>query len=187
VEEITQMIDCIDLSHPHGDRDKAMIEMLYGCGLRVSELITLRINDLYFNDGFIRVIGKGNKERLVPVGALSIKAVDIYLEHHRNKIVAKEGDQEILFLNHRKGRLSRSAIFDLIKKLAQKVGVKKNISPHSLRHSFATHLMERGAGIRSVQDMLGHVSILTTEIYTHLDRSFLKETVELYHPRYGRK
>jgi len=187
VEEITQMIDCIDLSHPHGDRDKAMIEMLYGCGLRVSELITLRINDLYFNDGFIRVIGKGNKERLVPVGALSIKAVDIYLEHHRNKIIAKEGDQEILFLNHRKGRLSRSAIFDLIKKLAQKVGVKKNISPHSLRHSFATHLMERGAGIRSVQDMLGHVSILTTEIYTHLDRSFLKETVELYHPRYGRK
>ena len=187
VEEITQMIDCIDLSHPHGDRDKAMIEMLYGCGLRVSELITLRINDLYFNDGFIRVIGKGNKERLVPVGALIIKAVDIYLQHHRNKINAKKGDQEILFLNHRKGRLSRSAIFDLIKKLAQKVGVKKNISPHSLRHSFATHLMERGAGIRSVQDMLGHASISTTEIYTHLDRSFLRETVELYHPRYGKQ
>jgi len=185
VEEINSMINCIDLSHPHGDRDKAMIEMLYGCGLRVSELITLRINDLYFNDGFIRVIGKGDKERLIPVGALSIKAVKLYLEHHRNKTDAKKGDKEILFLNHRKGRLSRAAIFDLIKKLAQQAGIKKNISPHSLRHSFATHLMEGGANIRSVQEMLGHVSISTTEIYTHLDRSFLKETLERYHPRGG--
>ena len=186
VEEISQMIDSIDLSHPHGDRDKAMIEMLYGCGLRVSELITLRINDLYLNDGFIRVIGKGDKERLVPVGALSIKAVKIYIEHHRNKIKSKKGDEEILFLNHRKGRLSRAAIFDLIKKLAQQVGIKKNISPHSLRHSFATHLMEGGASIRHVQEMLGHVSISTTEIYTHLDRSFLKQTLEKYHTRYGK-
>jgi len=185
LEEVTQMIDSIDLSHLHGNRDKAMIEMLYGCGLRVSELITLRINDLYFDDGFIRVIGKGDKERLVPVGALSIKAVSLYLDYHRLKTVAKKGDQEILFLNHRRGRLSRAAIFDLIKKLAQQVGIKKNISPHSLRHSFATHLMEGGANIRSVQEMLGHVSISTTEIYTHLDRSFLKETLEMYHPRYG--
>jgi len=151
----------------------------------VSELITLRINDLYFNDGFIRVIGKGDKERLVPVGALSIKAVNLYLDHHRLKTVAKKGNQEILFLNHRRGRLSRAAIFDLIKKLAQQIGIKKNISPHSLRHSFATHLVEGGANIRSVQEMLGHVSISTTEIYTHLDRSFLKETLEMYHPRYG--
>ena len=185
IKEVSQMINCIDLSHPHGDRDKAMIEMLYGCGLRVSELITLRINDLYFNDGFIRVIGKGDKERLVPVGKLSIKAVNLYLNHHRLKTEAKKGDQEILFLNHRSGRLSRAAIFDLIKKLAQQVGIKKNISPHSLRHSFATHLMEGGANIRSVQEMLGHASISTTEIYTHLDRSFLKETLEQYHPRYN--
>ena len=185
VEEISKMIDSIDLSHPHGDRDKAMIEMLYGCGLRVSELTALRINDLYFDDGFIRVIGKGDKERLVPVGALSIKAVTIYLEHHRNKLQAKKGDQEILFLNHRKGHLSRAAIFDLIKKLARQAGIEKNISPHTLRHSFATHLMERGAGIRSVQEMLGHASISTTEIYTHLDRRFLGETLERYHPRYG--
>ncbi|MCL2510433.1 MAG: site-specific tyrosine recombinase XerD [Bacteroidales bacterium] len=187
IEEVAQMIDSIDLSHPHGDRDKAMVEMLYGCGLRVSELITLRINDLYFDDGFIRVIGKGNKERLVPVGALSIKAVNLYLDYHRLKTIAKKSDREILFLNHRRGRLSRAAIFDLIKKLAQKVGIKKNISPHSLRHSFATHLMEGGANIRSVQDMLGHASISTTEIYTHLDRSFLKETLERYHPRYGKR
>jgi integrase/recombinase XerD len=187
VEEIGKMIDGIDLSHPHGDRDKAMIEMLYGCGLRVSELITLRINDLYFDDGFIRVIGKGDKERLVPMGGLSIKAVNIYLEHHRLKMIAKKGDKEILFLNHRKGRLSRAAIFALIKKLAQQAGIEKNISPHSLRHSFATHLMEGGANIRSVQEMLGHASISTTEIYTHLDRSFLKKTLEEYHPRYGRR
>jgi len=186
-EEISKMIDSIDLSHPQGDRDKAMIEMLYGCGLRVSELITLRINDLHFDDGFIRVIGKGDTERLVPVGALCIKAVTIYLDNHRNKIHAKKGDQEILFLNHRKGRLSRAAIFDLIKKLARQAGIKKNISPHTLRHSFATHLMERDAGIRSVQEMLGHVSISTTEIYTHLDRRFLKETLEQYHSRYGER
>ena len=185
IDEVTKMIDAIDLSHPYGDRDKAMVEMLYGCGLRVSELVTLRINDLYFDDGFIRVLGKGDKERLVPVGALSIKAVNIYLEHHRNNLYAKKGDNDILFLNHRKGRLSRSAVFDLVKKLALQVGIKKNISPHTLRHSFATHLMERGANIRSVQDMLGHVSISTTEIYTHLGCSFLKETVERFHPRYG--
>jgi integrase/recombinase XerD len=185
VEEISKMIDCIDLSHPHGDRDKAMIEILYGCGLRVSELITLRINDLYLNDGFIRVIGKGNKERLVPVGALSIEAVTTYLAHHRKHMQAQKGSQEILFLNHRNKRLSRAAIFDLIKKLAWQAGIKKNISPHSLRHSFATHLMEGGANIRSIQDMLGHASISTTEIYTHLDRSFLTETLEQYHPRYG--
>ncbi|MCL2041470.1 MAG: site-specific tyrosine recombinase XerD [Bacteroidales bacterium] len=185
-EEISKMIDVIDLSHPHGDRDKAMIEILYGCGLRVSELTALRIKDLYFDDGFVRIIGKGDKERLVPAGALSIKAVNIYLEHHRNKLHAKKGDGEILFLNHRKGRLSRAAIFDLIKKLAQQAGIEKNISPHTLRHSFATHLMEGGANIRSVQEMLGHASISTTEIYTHLDRTFLKETLEQYHPRYGR-
>jgi len=187
VEEINKMINCIDLSHLHGDRDKAMIEMLYGCGLRVSELTTLRISDLYFDDGFIRVIGKGNKERLVPVGSLSIKAVNIYMEYHRNKLNAKKGDNDILFLNHRRGRLSRAAIFDLIKRLAVQAGIKKNISPHTLRHSFATHLIENGANIRSVQEMLGHKSISTTEIYTHLDCSFLKKTVEEYHPRYGGK
>jgi len=186
VEEIFKMIDSIDLSHPQGDRDKAMIEMLYGCGLRVSELVTLRINDLYFDDGFIRVLGKGDKERLVPVGALSIKAVTLYVDNHRSKLQAKKGDQEILFLNHRKGRLSRAAIFALIKRLAQQAGIEKNISPHTLRHSFATHLMEGGAGIHAVQSMLGHASITTTEIYTHVDRRFLKETVEKYHPRYGK-
>lgn len=187
IMEIDAMISAIDLSLPYGTRDKAMMELLYGCGLRVSELITLRINDLYFDDGFIRVIGKGNKERLIPVGLPAEKAVNLYLDNDRRRVEAKKGDREILFLNHRKGRLSRAAIFDLTKRLAVQAGIRKNVSPHSLRHSFATHLMEGGADIRSVQEMLGHASISTTEIYTHLNRTYLRETLEQYHPRYAKK
>ncbi|MDR0364515.1 MAG: site-specific tyrosine recombinase XerD [Bacteroidales bacterium] len=187
IKDIDAMIKAIDLSHLHGTRDKAIMEMLYGCGLRVSELVALRINDLYFNDGFVRIIGKGNKERLVPVGEPAKKAVNLYLKYIRLSLQPQKGDAEILFLNHRNGRLSRAAIFDLTKKLAMQAGIRKRVSPHSLRHSFATHLMEGGADIRSVQEMLGHASITTTEIYTHLDRTYLRETLEQFHPRYGKK
>lgn len=186
VDEVEKMLSVIDLSQPFGARDKAMVELLYGCGLRVSELVNLRINNLYFNDHFIRVFGKGDKERLVPVGGAAIRAVTIYLDNFRKQIEAKKGDTDTLFLNRFRGKLSRAAVFDLIKKLAWEAGIKKNISPHSLRHSFATHLMEGGADIRAVQEMLGHASITTTEIYTHMDRSFLKGTLEQYHPRYGK-
>ncbi len=184
VEEIDRMIQAIDLSRPDGHRNKALLEILYGCGLRVSESVSLRITDLYFNDGFIRVIGKGNKERLIPIGQTAVRAITIYLEEtRRHQTIMKEA-KDILFINKRGGKLSRVMVFKIIKDLAAKCGIHKTISPHTLRHSFATHLVEGGADLRAVQEMLGHESITTTEIYTHLDRRYLRDTIISYHPRY---
>lgn len=184
IEEINQIIDAIDLSKPEGTRNKAIIETLYGCGLRVSELCDLKISCLYFNEGFIRVIGKGDKERLVPIGNTAEKNINIYVHEIRNKIDIKKGNEDFVFLNRRGARLSRIMIFNIIKDYAAKAGIRKIISPHTFRHSFATHLIEGGADLRAVQEMLGHESITTTEIYTHLDRTFLKEAIILHHPRY---
>jgi integrase/recombinase XerD len=183
IEEINRIIDAIDLSKPEGTRNKAILETLYGCGLRVSEVISLRISNLYFNEGFIKIKGKGNKERLVPIGNTTIKYINIYLENIRFHSAVKKDNSDILFLNKRSGSLSRVMIFLIIKDLAKKAGLKKTISPHTFRHSFATHLIEGGANLRAVQEMLGHESITTTEIYTHLDRDFLRETILSYHPR----
>lgn len=182
-EEIDQIVNEIDMSLPEGERNRAIIETLYGCGLRVSELINLKITDIYFREMFVKVIGKGNKERLVPIGNIAIKFINLYLENSRNKVQPKKNDEDILFLNRRGGRLSRTMIFLIVKNLGEKAGIRKNISPHTFRHSFATHLVEGGADLRAVQEMLGHVSIITTEIYTHLDREYLKSTIQLYHPR----
>jgi integrase/recombinase XerD len=182
-EEIEKIISFIDLSKPEGERNKAMIEVLYGCGLRVSELVNLQLSNVYFNDKFIRIIGKGNKERLVPVGNAVLKQINNYLEHSRNHITPKPGCEDILFLNRRGAQLTRVMIFTIIKELAIKAGIKKNISPHTFRHSFATHLVEGGADLRAVQEMLGHESITTTEIYTHLDRTYLQQTIAQFHPR----
>jgi integrase/recombinase XerD len=184
IEEINQIVAVIDLSKPEGTRNKAIIETLYGCGLRVSELCDLKISCLYFNEGFIRVIGKGDKERLVPVGNIAEKNINIYISEIRNKMTIKKGNEDFVFLNRRGARLSRIMIFNIIKDYTQKAGIHKTISPHTFRHSFATHLIEGGADLRAVQEMLGHESISTTEIYTHLDRSFLKETILQHHPRY---
>jgi integrase/recombinase XerD len=161
-----------------------MLEVLYSCGLRVTELVNLKISQLYFDVGFIRAIGKGNKERLVPVGSSAVKYVKIYLKNIRVHIPVKPGSEDIVFLNRRGGKLSRVMIFLVIKELTQKAGIRKNISPHTFRHSFATHLVEGGADLRAVQEMLGHESITTTEIYTHLDRNFLRKTLEKYHPAF---
>ncbi len=184
VTEINTIIEAIDLSTPEGTRNKAIIETLYGCGLRVSELCDLKISGLYFNEGFIRVIGKGDKERLIPIGSIAEKNISIYLQEIRNKIEIKKGQEDFVFLNRRGSRLSRVMIFNIIKEYTLKAGIHKHISPHTFRHSFATHLIEGGADLRAVQEMLGHESITTTEIYTHLDRSFLKETILHHHPRY---
>jgi integrase/recombinase XerD len=183
-EEIENMIAQIDLSKPEGGRNKAMLELLYSCGLRVSELVNLKISQLYFDVGFIRVIGKGDKERLVPVGRIAEKYVKIYLKDIRVHIPVKLGNEDIVFLNRRGSKLSRVMIFLIIKELAQKTGIKKTISPHTFRHSFATHLVEGGADLRAVQEMLGHESITTTQIYTHLDRNFLRKTLEQFHPAF---
>ncbi len=183
VEEIDQLINSIDLSKPEGERNKAILETLYGCGLRVSELVNIRISNLFFNEGFIRVSGKGNKERLVPVGRIAQKHILIYMEAVRSHQDIKKGYEDTLFLNRRGSRLTRVMIFTIIKKLALKIGLKKTISPHTFRHSFATHLVEGGADLRAVQEMLGHESITTTEIYTHLDREYLRSTILQYHPR----
>jgi len=182
-EEITKILDTIDLSQPEGERNKTMLEVLYACGLRVSELTELKYSNIYFDEGFVRVIGKGNKERLVPIGPKTLARIKIYLEHSRSQIKIKHGAEDILFLNRRGNKLSRVMIFTIIKNLVIKAGIEKNISPHTFRHSFATHLVERGADLRAVQEMLGHESITTTEIYTHLDRKYLKETILKYHPR----
>lgn len=179
--EISKMIDAIDLSKPEGHRNKAIIETIYGCGLRVSEAVTLKISDLFFNDGFIRVKGKGNKERLIPIGKHAMKAINYYFEDRKKLKIAKE-DEDILFLNRRGKHLTRAMIFTIIKQLVIITGIKKTISPHTLRHSFATHLVEGGADLRAVQEMLGHASITTTEIYTHLDQRFLRKTLEKFHP-----
>jgi len=183
VEEIDLLIGAIDLSKPEGERNKAMLVTLYGCGLRVSELINIKLSNLYFNDGFLRVTGKGNKERLVPIGSVAQKFIMIYLESGRPHINIRKGFEDFLFLNRRGARLSRVMIFTIIKNLALATGLKKTVSPHTFRHSFATHLVEGGADLRAVQEMLGHESITTTEIYTHLDREYLRSTIIQYHPR----
>jgi integrase/recombinase XerD len=181
VEEIDRMIAVIDLSLPGGHRNKAIIETLYGCGLRVSELVGLRLTDIHYGEGFITVTGKGNKQRLVPISNKALKEIDIY-KGDRNSL-KKIYDGNIVFLNRRGRKLTRAMIFTIIKDLAARAGIRKKISPHTFRHSFATHLIEGGADLRAVQEMLGHESILTTEIYTHIDRSFLRDTLMMFHPR----
>lgn len=186
-EEIEQIIAQIDLSKPEGTRNKAMLETLYSCGLRVSELINIRRSHLYLDIGFIRVIGKGDKERLIPIGSSAIKHLQIYLQEIRPKLPEKKGNEDIVFLNRRGGQLSRVMVFYIIKELAIKAEIRKIISPHTFRHSFATHLVEGGADLRAVQEMLGHESITTTEIYTHLDRNFLRDTLNRFHPGFKNK
>lgn len=183
VSEIDEMEAAIDLSKPEGHRNKAMLETMYSCGLRVSELVNLKISNLYFNEGFVRVVGKGNKERLVPMGSKSVKELQLYLTHHRTLVEVQKGHEDVVFLNSRGKGLSRVMVFLIIKGLAKKIGLTKQISPHTFRHSFATHLIEGGADLRAVQEMLGHESILTTEIYTHIDREFLREAIIRFHPR----
>jgi integrase/recombinase XerD len=183
LEDINKLIAAVDLSTPEGQRNKAILETLYSCGLRVSELVNLRISGLYFNDEFIKVTGKGDKERLVPIGSVAIKQINIYKDEIRNHIPVKKESEDILFLNRRGGKLSRVMIFNIIKQLAFKIQLKKHISPHTFRHSFATHLIEGGADLRAVQEMLGHESITTTEIYTHLDREYLRSAIIQFHPR----
>ncbi|MFL5774124.1 MAG: site-specific tyrosine recombinase XerD [Flavisolibacter sp.] len=185
-EEIENLINHIDLSTPEGTRNKAIIETMYSCGLRVSEVVNLKLSQLYLDVGFIRVIGKGNKERLVPIGDSAIKYINIYRIAVRDQQLISIGEEDILFLNRRGKRLSRVMIFLIIKDLVAKAQIDKNISPHTFRHSFATHLVEGGADLRAVQEMLGHESITTTEIYTHLDREFLRKTLEKFHPGYGK-
>ncbi len=185
-EEIENIIVQIDLSKPEGGRNKAMLETLYSCGLRVSELVELKISCLYLDVGFVRVIGKGNKERLVPIGSDAIKFIKIYKEDIRVHIAIKKGQEDILFLNRRGSKLTRVMIFLIIKELAKKAHVTKTISPHTFRHSFATHLVEGGADLRAVQEMLGHDSITTTEIYTHLDREYLRDTLQQFHPAFAK-
>jgi integrase/recombinase XerD len=181
-EEIEVLINNIDLSTPEGGRNKAILETLYSCGLRVSEVVNLKLSQLYFDVGFIRVVGKGNKERLVPIGSSAIKYINIYRQNIRVHLPVQKGEEDILFLNRRGKRLTRVMIFLIIKDLAKKADIKKNISPHTFRHSFATHLVEGGADLRAVQEMLGHESITTTEIYTHLDREYLRKTLQQFHP-----
>jgi integrase/recombinase XerD len=181
-EEIELVISMVDQSKAEGVRNKAILETLYSCGLRVSELISLRKSNLYLDIGFIRVIGKGNKERLIPIGSEATKHIQIYQQQVRVHISPSKGSEDILFLNRRGSALSRVMVFYIIKELTLKAGIKKSISPHTFRHSFATHLVEGGADLRAVQEMLGHESITTTEIYTHLDRSFLRETLNKFHP-----
>ena len=183
-EEIESIISQIDLSKPEGGRNKAILETLYSCGLRVTELVNLRISCLFLDVGFVRVIGKGDKERLVPIGSEAIKYINIYKNDIRVHIAIKPGQEDYLFLNRRGSKLTRVMIFLMLKELARKAGITKNISPHTFRHSFATHLVEGGADLRAVQEMLGHESITTTEIYTHLDREFLRDTLHQFHPAF---
>ncbi|RYE29653.1 MAG: site-specific tyrosine recombinase XerD [Sphingobacteriaceae bacterium] len=181
--EIDALIAAIDLSKPDGIRNKTMLEVLYSCGLRVTELITLKISNLYLEDDFVKILGKGSKERLVPIGEQGQKMLRIYLTEVRVHLDIKKGQEDYVFLSKRGATLSRVMVFMIVKALAEKIGLKKSISPHTFRHSFATHLIEGGADLRAVQDMLGHESITTTEIYTHLDREYLRETIIQYHPR----
>ncbi len=183
-EEIEKMIAEIDLSKPEGGRNKAILETMYSCGLRVSEVVNLKISNLFPDVGFIKVLGKGDKERLVPIGSSAVKYINIYRKDIRVHITVQPGNDDILFLNRRGSKLSRVMIFLIIKELAGKAGISKNISPHTFRHSFATHLVEGGADLRAVQEMLGHESITTTEIYTHLDREFLRNTLHKFHPAF---
>jgi integrase/recombinase XerD len=181
-DEIETIIEQIDLSTPEGTRNKAILETMYSCGLRVSELVNLKLSQLFLDVGFVRVFGKGNKERLVPIGSSAVKYINIYRNTVRVHQTIQPGEEDILFLNRRGRRLTRVMIFLIIKELVKKAGIRKNISPHTFRHSFATHLIEGGADLRAVQEMLGHESITTTEIYTHLDREFLRKTLERFHP-----
>ncbi len=184
LEDIDKLLAAIDHSTPEGQRNHAMLETMYSCGLRVSEVITLRQSDLYLDVGFIKVLGKGNKERLVPIGEEAVKHIKLYRDHVRCHIAVKKGCEDIVFLNRRGAGLTRVMVFIILKGLGQKVGLTESIHPHTLRHSFATHLVERGADLRAVQEMMGHKSITTTEIYTHLDRGYLRQTLEKYHPRF---
>jgi integrase/recombinase XerD len=186
LEEIDALLQAIDVSTPEGQRNKAILEVLYSCGLRVSECVELKTGNLYLEEmgvGFVKVVGKGNKERLVPIGKEASKYVRIYIEQIRNGMPIQKGFENHVFLNRRGKKLTRVMIFTIIKNLAAKAGIKKNISPHTFRHSFATHLVEGGADLRAVQEMLGHESITTTEIYTHLDRDYLRSVVQEFHPR----
>ena len=183
IDEIDALIAAIDLSSNEGERNRALLETLYGCGLRVSELVELKISDLFFDEGFIKVTGKGNKQRFVPVGDLTQKYIEIYKNTMRVHLNIQKGFEDTLFLNRRGRQLTRAMIFTIIKDLAVKIDLNKSISPHTLRHSFATHLLENGADLRSIQLMLGHESITTTEIYVHLDRKFLTEVINTFHPR----
>lgn len=185
-EEIEKIIGAIDLSTDEGGRNKAIFETMYSCGLRVSEVVNLKISCLYMDVGFIKVIGKGDKQRLVPIGSDAIRYINIYRNNIRNKIKIASGQEDILFLNRRGRGLSRVMIFLILKDLVQKAGIRKNVSPHTFRHSFATHLVEGGADLRAVQEMLGHESITTTEIYTHLDRDYLRSTLQQFHPAFGK-
>jgi integrase/recombinase XerD len=184
IEEINEIIGTVDLSKPEGERNKAMLETLYSCGLRVSELITLKLSGLLLEDGFIRVIGKGDKERITPIGSVAIKHINTYIESKRNHMDNIDKDSEdVLFLNRRGKQLTRVMIFTIIKNLTEQAGITKTVSPHTFRHSFATHLVEGGADLRAIQEMLGHESITTTEIYTHLDREYLRQAILDFHPR----
>ncbi|HEU4719620.1 MAG TPA: site-specific tyrosine recombinase XerD [Bacteroidia bacterium] len=182
-DDIEKLLASIDRSTPEGERNVAIIETLYSCGLRVSELVNLRISDLFTGEGYIRVIGKGNKERLVPIGGMAVKQIRNYMENVRVHIAIKKGQEDFLFLSKRGTKLTRVMIFTMVKTLAEKCGLRKKISPHTFRHSFATELVEGGADLRAVQEMLGHSSITTTEIYTHIDREFLRSQVKRFHPR----
>ena len=183
VEEIDALIAAIDLSKPEGERNRAMLELLYGCGLRVSELVTLKISDLFFQEGFIKITGKGNKQRFVPISELTMKYISLYRKEVRIHVAIQKGCEDTLFLNRRGRQLTRAMIFTIIKNLAVAIHLQKTISPHTLRHSFATHLLENGADLRAIQMMLGHESITTTEIYVHLDRKHLTQIVNQFHPR----
>lgn len=183
LEEVNRLSDAVDLSRPRAHRDKAIVETLYGCGLRVSELCGLRISRISATEGFVRVVGKGDKERMVPIGAEALHWIDQYTRHERVHLPARKGAEDFLFLNARGGPLSRMSVFNIVRSLAVKAGIRKTIGPHTFRHSFATHLVEGGADLRAVQEMLGHASITTTEIYTHLDREYLRSAIMQFHPR----
>ena len=183
IHEIDNLISAIDLSHPQGQRNRAIIEVLYSCGLRVSELINLKLSNVKFKEGYLKVIGKGDKERLSPIGSSALKYLNIYISKIRSHQDIKKGSEDIVFLNRNGKKLTRVMIFTIVKNLSESIGLKKRISPHTFRHSFATHLVEAGADLRAVQEMLGHESITTTEIYTHLDREYLRDAIMRFHPR----
>lgn len=187
IEEIDLIIRQIDLSKPEGQRNRAMLELLYSCGLRVSELISIKISDIHRDKGFIKVIGKGDKQRLVPIGGVAINEIDKYMPDRNALLGLDKGNTDILFLNRRGKTITRNMIFIIVKQLVEKAGIKKSVSPHTFRHSFATHLVNGGADLRAVQEMLGHESITTTEIYTHLDRDYLREEIISHHPRSKQK
>ena len=182
-EEIDELIAAIDLSHPQGERNRAMLETLYGCGLRVSELISLKLSDLFFDEGFIKVSGKGDKQMFVPIGALNMKYLNTYIHEVRVHLAIKKEYLDFVFLNRRGAKLTRAMIFTMVKNLSEKIGLRKNISPHTFRHSFATHLLENGADLRAIQQMLGHESITTTEVYMHVNRQHLTQVLQQFHPR----